>query len=53
MLVEQNAKSALRVADRGYVLVIGKKMYEGRACEMLDHKEIGKLYLGKKEVTGT
>ncbi|HEY9207075.1 MAG TPA: ABC transporter ATP-binding protein [Candidatus Methanoperedens sp.] len=53
LLVEQNAKSALSIADRGYVLVMGKKMYEGRACEMLDHKEIGKLYLGKKEVTGT
>ncbi|HEY9246192.1 MAG TPA: ABC transporter ATP-binding protein [Candidatus Methanoperedens sp.] len=52
LLVEQNAISALSIADRGYIMVMGKKMYEGRASEMLDHKEIGRLYLGKKEVTG-
>lgn len=50
LLVEQNAKSALSVADRGYIMVMGKKMYEGRASEILDHKEIGRLYLGKKDV---
>lgn len=50
LLVEQNAKSALRIADRGYIMVMGKKMYEGRACEILDHKEIGRLYLGKRDV---
>lgn len=53
LLVEQNARSALRIADRGYIMVMGKKVYEGLPSEILDHKEIGRLYLGKKEVTGT
>ena len=49
ILVEQNAKSALSIADRGYIMVMGRKVFEGRANEILDHKEIGRLYLGKKE----
>jgi ABC-type branched-subunit amino acid transport system ATPase component len=48
LLIEQNAKSALRIADRGYIMVMGKKVFEGRPDEILDHKEIGRLYLGKK-----
>lgn len=48
LLVEQNAKSALGIADRGYIIVMGKKVFEGEPCEILDHKEIGRLYLGKK-----
>lgn len=48
LLIEQNAKSALRFADRGYIMVMGKKVFEGKADEILDHKEIGRLYLGKK-----
>lgn len=53
LLIEQNVKSALCIADRGYIMVMGKKIYEGRADEILNHKEIGRLYLGKKEITGT
>ncbi len=57
LLVEQNAKSALSIAGRGYIMVMGKKVFEGKAENILDHKEIGRLYLGKKtenkEVTGT
>lgn len=49
LLIEQNAKSALRIADRGYIMVMGKKVFEGKPDEILDHKEIGRLYLGKKE----
>lgn len=48
LLIEQNAKSALRIADRGYIMVMGKKVFEGKPDEILDHKEIGRLYLGKK-----
>jgi len=48
LLVEQNARKALRISDRGYVMVMGKKAYEGAAKEILDHKEIGRLYLGRK-----
>ena len=43
LLIEQNVKSVLRIADRGYILVMGKKVYEGDASEVLDHKEIGRL----------
>lgn len=49
LLIEQNAKSALRIADRGYIMVMGKKVFEGKPDEILDHKEIGRLYMGKKE----
>jgi len=50
LLVEQNAKSALRIADRCYIMVMGKKVFEGRADEITDHKEIGRLYLGRKDI---
>ncbi len=49
LLIEQNAKSALRIADMGYIMVMGKKVFEGKPNEILDHKEIGRLYLGKNE----
>jgi ABC-type branched-subunit amino acid transport system ATPase component len=49
LIIEQNAKSALLIADRGYIMVMGKKVFEGKPEEILDHKEIGRLYLGKKE----
>ena len=49
ILVEQNVKSALSIADRGYIMVMGRKVFEGKADEILDHKEIGRLYLGKKD----
>lgn len=48
LLVEQNARKALQVSDRGYVMVMGKKVHEGKGDEILDHKEIGRLYLGRK-----
>ncbi|CAG1000139.1 MAG: ABC transporter ATP-binding protein [Candidatus Methanoperedens sp.] len=49
LLIEQNAKSALGIADRGYIMVMGKKVFEGGPHEILDHKEIGRLYLGRKD----
>ncbi len=48
VLVEQNAKKGLEIADRGYVLVTGRVAYTGPAKEILEHPEIGKLYLGLK-----
>lgn len=51
LLIEQNAKSALRIADRGYIMAMGKKVFEGKPHEILDHKEIGRLYLGKKDIS--
>ncbi len=48
LLVEQNAKNSLAICDRGCVLVMGKKAFDGTGDAILDHKEIGRLYLGKK-----
>lgn len=52
LLVEQNAKAALAVADRGYVLETGKVILEEKASELLENKEVQRAYLGKdkKEV---
>lgn len=46
VLVEQNAKKALSLADRGYVLEAGKNRYEGPGRALLDDPQIGRLYLG-------
>ena len=44
-LVEQNAKKALELADRGYVLVNGKVAMEGSGQELLKNKDIQAAYL--------
>lgn len=46
VLVEQNAKKALSISDRGYVLDQGEIRFEGSGDELLDDPEVGKLYLG-------
>ncbi len=46
ILVEQNAKRALEISDRGYIMVQGQVIYEGPSTEILSHPELGKLYLG-------
>jgi ABC-type branched-subunit amino acid transport system ATPase component len=46
MLVEQNAARALEVADRGYVLELGRNRFEGGGRELLDNPEVRRLYLG-------
>lgn len=47
LLVEQNAKAALAIADRGYVLETGKVLLEENASELLENKEVQRAYLGK------
>ncbi len=47
LLVEQNAKAALKLADRGYVLETGKVILEGTADELLENAEVKRAYLGK------
>lgn len=47
LLVEQNAKAALSIADRGYVLETGKVILEESAAELLENKEVQRAYLGK------
>ncbi len=46
LLVEQNAKKALKIADRGYVLETGKIVMTGTGEELLDNDEVRKAYLG-------
>ena len=46
VLVEQNAREALRMSDRGYVLVAGSNRLEGRGPSLLDDPEVARLYLG-------
>lgn len=46
VLVEQNARKALSLANRGYVLEAGKNRYEGPGRALLDDPQIGRLYLG-------
>jgi branched-chain amino acid transport system ATP-binding protein len=46
LLVEQNARQALRTADRGYVLETGRILHEGPAAELLVSRELQETYLG-------
>ena len=47
LLVEQNAKKALSIADRAYVLETGKVVLEGDAKDLLENDSIKKAYLGE------
>lgn len=47
LLVEQNAKKALAIADRAYVLETGKIVIEGNAKDLLEDDSIKKAYLGE------
>jgi branched-chain amino acid transport system ATP-binding protein len=46
LMVEQNARSALQVADRAYVLVNGRVVAQGTSRELLDRPDITQAYLG-------
>lgn len=46
LLVEQNAKAALGIADRAYVLETGKVVLQGTGKELLENDEVKKAYLG-------
>ena len=47
LLVEQNAKKALSIADRAYVLETGKVVLEGKASDLMEDESIKKAYLGE------
>lgn len=47
LLVEQNAKKALSIADRGYVLETGKIVLSGKAEDLLNDESVKKAYLGE------
>jgi ABC-type branched-subunit amino acid transport system ATPase component len=46
MVVEQNAAKALTVADRAYVLELGRNRFEGTGRALLEDPEVKRLYLG-------
>ena len=46
LMIEQNAKKALEVSDFGIVLQQGRAVLNGRADEILEHPQIGSLFLG-------
>jgi branched-chain amino acid transport system ATP-binding protein len=47
LLIEQNAKAALGIADRGYVLETGKIILQGPAEDLLANKDVQRAYLGR------
>lgn len=46
ILVEQNARKALAIADRGYVMHLGKDEFTGKGVDLLNDPEVAELYLG-------
>ena len=53
LLVEQNAKASLKIADRGYVLETGRIILQGPAHELLENREVQRAYLGRDLDTET
>ena len=53
LMVEQNAKAALALADRAVILVEGEIVHEGPAKAILSDPSIGRLYLGARRLEGT
>jgi ABC-type branched-subunit amino acid transport system ATPase component len=49
LMVEQNAKAALRVSDRGYVLADGRNRLDGPAADLLADPAVGRIYLGMRQ----
>lgn len=47
LLVEQNARAALRIANRAYVLETGRVVMEGSSQDLLDQREVQRAYLGR------
>jgi branched-chain amino acid transport system ATP-binding protein len=47
LLVEQNAKSALKISDRGYVLDTGRIILQGPAEDLLANRDVRRAYLGR------
>ena len=46
LMVEQNARQALEIADKGYVLVQGRNAYTGTGKELLEDPEVRRSFLG-------
>jgi len=50
LLVEQNAKAALAIADRGYVFETGKVIVQGPADDLLNNQDVQRAYLGREKI---
>ncbi len=46
LLVEQNARQALEISDRGYVLVMGRNRHEDTGPNLVNNKEVAEMFLG-------
>ncbi len=49
LLVEQNARSALKISDRGYVLETGRVMVQGTSRELMQNNDVQRAYLGRDQ----
>ncbi len=49
LLIEQNARRALAIADRGYVMELGQIRYQGRGSDLLQDEQVQRAYLGAGE----
>jgi len=52
LLVEQNARGALAIADRGYVLETGRMLLQGPSGDLLSNKDVQRAYLGRSSEEG-
>jgi branched-chain amino acid transport system ATP-binding protein len=50
LLIEQNARTALAIADRGYVLETGKVIVQGPAQDLLGNRDVQRAYLGREKI---
>jgi branched-chain amino acid transport system ATP-binding protein len=48
LLVEQNARGALGIAHRGYVLETGRVVLEGTSADLLANRDVQRAYLGRE-----
>ena len=53
LMVEQNARAALRVSDRGYVMAEGRTRFTGPAGALLDEPRVAEAFLGGRSATGS
>jgi len=48
LVVEQNARAILKIADRGYVMENGSLLFSGTSSELLQNNDVQRAYLGKE-----
>ena len=53
LLVEQNVRQALKLADHCYILAEGRNQLDGPAADLLNDKALGEIYLGRRRVEAT